>query len=121
VRPSSLPQAGSQGKREERRANFFWARFLEAAFAAPNLKIIHFFSAPLNANTRGAESTAVHTNRTGTEPVPPVRKIIQSCASLWWLKKGRLNPHPRLRRECGTRKLNGFRLGDVEGCATRHP
>ena len=31
----------------------------------------------------------------------------------------RLNPHPRLRRECGTRKFNGVRLGDVEGWATR--
>jgi hypothetical protein len=31
----------------------------------------------------------------------------------------RLNPHPRLRRECGTRKFNGVRLGVVEGCATR--
>ena len=30
----------------------------------------------------------------------------------------RLNPHPRLRRECGTRKFNGVRLGDVEGWAT---
>ncbi len=33
----------------------------------------------------------------------------------------RLNPHPRLRRECGTRKFNGLRLGGVEGRATRLP
>jgi len=35
-----------------------------------------------------------------------------------------LNPHPRLRRECGTRKFNGVRSDGVEGCATRpvaHP
>jgi hypothetical protein len=31
----------------------------------------------------------------------------------------RLNPHPRLRRECGTRKFDGFRFGGVEGWATR--
>ena len=30
-----------------------------------------------------------------------------------------LNPHPRLRREFGTRKFNGVRSDGVEGCATR--
>ncbi len=38
---------------------------------------------------------------------------------LWrWIEQ-RLNPHRRLRRECGTRQFNDFRLGGVEGCATR--
>jgi hypothetical protein len=27
----------------------------------------------------------------------------------------RLNPHPRLRRECGTRKFNDVHFGSVEG------
>jgi hypothetical protein len=31
----------------------------------------------------------------------------------------RLNPHPRLRRECGTRKFNGVRSGGMEGWPTR--
>jgi len=30
-----------------------------------------------------------------------------------------LNPHPRLRRECGARKFNGVRLGGAEGCTIR--
>ena len=60
MRPSTLPQAGSQGKREERRANFFWARFLEAAFAAPILKIIHFFQ-PRSTLTRGEPKAQLYT------------------------------------------------------------
>jgi hypothetical protein len=31
----------------------------------------------------------------------------------------RLNPHPRLRRECGTLKIKGVGSGDSEGSATR--
>ena len=30
-----------------------------------------------------------------------------------------LNPHPRLRRECATRKINGAGSGDMSGLATR--
>ena len=31
----------------------------------------------------------------------------------------RLNPHPRLRRECGTLKIKGVGSGDLKGLATR--
>jgi hypothetical protein len=31
----------------------------------------------------------------------------------------RLNPHARLRRECGTRKIKGIGSGAVKGSATR--